>query len=125
MGRFASSFGVRNGFVAESEQALPEGLENLRHFPRRRMTFEIQLDGQWRRVAGDVSGGGVLFLLPFRAHVEKLEVLVRTPDLEWQGAGRLLGTDQRGERFGHHVKFIDAAKAAQLAHALETPHGQS
>lgn len=116
----SSSFGVRNGFVAGAERPLPAGVENLRAARRLPLTFEVGLEGKRLRVAGDLSAGGAMFLLPYAAGSHQVEVFFRVPGEgeERRVQGQLLACYTRGRRFAHHVRFVQV-QADQLAAAIE------
>jgi hypothetical protein len=118
-GAFTGSYGVRHGFVAAPEQPRV-GAQNLRSFKRVPGSFELRVGGVWRRVAGDVSGGGVLFLFPEPLEGEQVEVRIQPAKASdaFHAIGQIIGRERRGERYAHHVRFLQVNQG-ELVAALE------
>jgi hypothetical protein len=118
---FSPSYGVRHGFMADEERPVPAGSTNRRGSRRVPMTFEVLLEGDWRRLAGDLSVGGALFLSPVQAQEDRIQLRVRLSGVEreWNAVGFICGVERRGVRFAHHVQFLEADDPTVLAQALE------
>jgi hypothetical protein len=115
---FSPSYGVRNGYVADVERPTAKNQRAARRVPT---SFDVFVDGVWRHVAGDVSAGGALFLLPEGARIEKVTIVIKgsDPKHQWKLSGIIRRISRRGERFAHHVQFTDVSQTEGLAELLE------
>jgi hypothetical protein len=117
----SASRGVRYGFIAEGERSLPNGVESKRASRRIPASFYVLKAGEWKRVSGDLSSGGALVLSDEKLVGNRVRLLIQLEDGSgsWQVSGEILGHDNRGNRFGHHVRFTNTAEVRGLAEAIE------
>lgn len=109
--KISASMGVRNGFVADVERPLPEGLEPNRHARRIPAALRVYIAGEWRRVSGDVSSGGVLVLFPQMLEGPVHVVIeLRDGSGRWQATGDILRVETRGRQYAHHVRFAQPSE---------------
>jgi hypothetical protein len=109
-------YGVRRGLIADIDRPLPAGQQNLRSSTRVRTSFEIILDGNRRRVTGNVSAGGVMFLLAKPLIASSVEVVLpktaRSPEI--RAVAHLLACHAQGPRVAHRACFSKQANRAEI-----------
>lgn len=118
--KVSASLGVRNGFMAEVERPLPEGLAPNRSARRIPAALRVYLAGEWRRVSGDVSSGGVLVLFPQMIE-GPVHVLIELADGSgrWQAVGDVVRVETRGRQFAHHVRFAQPQALSGLDEIIQ------
>lgn len=118
---FSPSYGVRKGFIADVERPLPPDQKNLRRSPRLRASFDVLLDGERRRVAGDVSAEGAMFLLPHPSASNEVELFLQPPGEAWEirATGRIIDRQPRATRVAHRVRFSVHTDRGQVRRYLE------
>lgn len=117
----SASMGVRLGYVADVERPPPEGTPSKRQSKRIPTSVRILRDGQWHRVAGDLSAGGALLLLDGSVDTPELEVVIELADGsgKWHAHAKILRREQRGRRIAHHLRFDNAEEVAGLGEAIQ------
>jgi hypothetical protein len=122
---FNPSFGVRKGLLADGDK-VAEGAEGNRRKSRRwPLSFEVAVAGRRMRVAGDLSAGGAMVLLPTEVAVPEMTLFVKDPSTgtEHSATGKVVSVRRRGARFAHGVAFGETAAFAAMLERLATPVG--
>lgn len=116
-----ASMGVRLGYVADVERAPPEGVPSKRQNKRIPTSVRILRDGEWQRVAGDLSAGGALLLLEGEVDASHLELVVELADGtgKWHTHATVLRLEPRGRRVAHHLRFDNPDEVAGLGEAIQ------
>jgi len=116
-----SSMGVRMGYVSDVERPPPPGVPSKRRSKRIPTSVHILRDGAWKRVAGDLSGGGALLLLDSKIEEGQLELTVELADgsRKWHAVAEILRREPRGRRVAHHLRFNDASQVEGLGEVIQ------
>lgn len=113
--KVSASLAVRKGYRAEAEKPLPAGVASKRQARRVPTLMQVLVNGEWRRVSGDISAGGALILADERIATPTVDVAVGA----WNAKGTVIGVEVRGQRFAHHVRFEDASSLKGLDEAVQ------
>ena len=117
-GKFSPSFGVHRGLIKDPNwppAVFPEhGTAASRRFRRVDLAFDVEMRGEAVRVQGDVSEGGVMFLLDRRVETKHVDIVVKGK----AARAEVLSASKKGASFAHHCRFIDAAEALPVWEAV-------
>lgn len=117
-GKFSPSFGVHRGLIKDPNwppARFPEhGTAAARRFRRVELGFEVELRGETASVKGDVSEGGAMFLLDRRVATRHVDIVVKGR----VARAEVLSTNEQGNGFAHHCRFIDADEALPVWQAV-------
>jgi hypothetical protein len=118
---FAASMLVRKGLVADVERPLPSSEAPKRKAKRIPTSLKAKVGGKWRRVSGDVSGGGALLLLAEQLQESQVEISIalQGEERKWDALAEIVRCEYRGERIAYHLRFVDAAQVEGLDEAIE------
>lgn len=119
--RVSASRAARRGLIAEAEQPVPAGVASKRKARRIPTSLRIEVNGEWRRVAADVSEGGALLLLPERLALGSLRVAIELKDGsgKWEAEAEILRRERRGDRIAHHTRFTQPKQVAGLGAVID------
>jgi hypothetical protein len=116
--RFSPSYGVHQGLIPDPNWPpahFPDNNVAMQRKDRRvSCRFTLDLDGRRAEVLGDVSKGGVMFLLPVRVPATIVAIEVRGV----RAQVTILSASQHGAELSHHARYIDAAEGARVWQAL-------
>lgn len=120
-GKIPASRAVRQGRIAAAEKPLPEGVASKRKARRIPTSLRVQIEGTWRRVAADISAGGALLLLPERLERSSVVVAIELKDGsgKWEVTAEIIRREKRGERYAHHVRFVQPSQVEGLGAAID------
>lgn len=117
-GKFSPSFGVHRGLIKDPNwppAEFPEhGTAASRRFRRVEMQFGVELRGEAHQVRGDVSEGGVMFLLDRKVETKHVDIIVKG----LAARAEVLSASKKGTAFAHHCRFIDSAEALPVWEAV-------
>jgi hypothetical protein len=121
-----ASLGVRQGFMADVERPLPEGVTPQRKARRIPTTLKVLLADTWHRLAGDVSAGGALLLFPTPILEGALPLVIQLQDGggTWSVEAEILRIERRGRQYAHHLRFAETADVEGLEAAIESALAQ-
>lgn len=118
-GKFSPSFGVHQGLIKDPNWPPAEfpdhgGSAASRRFRRVETSFKVELADETLTVRGDVSEGGVMFLLDRRVEQKHVKIIVKGRPAR----AELLSASKKGASFAHHCRFLDSAEALPVWEAV-------
>ncbi len=121
--KIPASFGVRHGLIKDPNwppaNFPSEGTATQRRFLRIVASYAVRIDGgDIVSVEGNISEGGVMFILP--SMVEGAVVEVVAPGVTGQRSARVEVIKARlnGSTVVHHARFVDRSTAAPVWNSI-------
>ena len=118
--RFSPSYGVRRGFIKDPNwppaKFPDEGNAANRRFRRMPATFTVRIGdaAESMTVSGNISSGGVMFVMSSVLGSEKIQV-------SYGGAmahAEVIASESKGSQFMYRAHFVDVTEAASVWMAL-------
>jgi hypothetical protein len=113
----SASLAVRMGYRADVERPLPEGQASMRRARRIPTSFYLTIDERTLRVSGDLSTGGALVLWDEQLPTSEVSLTIKLRENEqsFTARGEIVFVEMRGERFAHHIRFVQPRELRDLA----------